>query len=237
MAQSKVKFLLFDVGGTVFDWMTAVETALEPLAPPGYGAAERHRFAVDWRAGFFAHYGDVLAGKRPWADAEEITNVVLGDLLAARPEIVLSQDQRDDLARAWQAMPSWPDRRDGIARLREDYMVLPFTLLTWAMVAGSSKVSGIVWDGILSCDLLGVYKPAPESYRRVSEILRASRDRMMMVAAHPSDLDAAAAEGMRTAYVLPRLKDPGEDYRDRGFAERFDIVAEDFVALAERLCR
>ena len=32
---------------------------------------------------------------------------------------------------------------------------------------------------------------------------------IMKVAAHPSDLRAAAASGFRTAYVQPRLEDPG----------------------------
>lgn len=58
---------------------------------------------------------------------------------------------------------------------------------------------------------------------------------IMKVAAHPSDLRAAQAAGFRTAYVRPKLEDPGEDYRDTGFAGQFDLVADDFGKLAERL--
>ncbi len=56
-----------------------------------------------------------------------------------------------------------------------------------------------------------------------------------MVAAHEDDLEAAAAYGLRTAYVhRPR------EYDDNGAdpmpdARTFDIVAADFLELAERL--
>ena len=38
---------------------------------------------------------------------------------------------------------------------------------------------------------------------------------------------------MRTAYVVARLHDYGDDYEDRGFASEFDFVAEDFTHLAD----
>jgi len=38
----------------------------------------------------------------------------------------------------------------------------------------------------------------------------------MMVASHPSDLRAAIKAGYRSAYVMPRLEDPGDDYEDTG---------------------
>ena len=39
---------------------------------------------------------------------------------------------------------------------------------------------------------------------------------------------------MKTAYVVARLRDYGDDYEDTGFAEEFDIVARDFTDLADR---
>jgi hypothetical protein len=43
------------------------------------------------------------------------------------------------------------------------------------------------------------------------------------------------AAGYHSAYVLPRLEDPGEDYTDTGFAEEFDLVAQDFADLVVQL--
>jgi 2-haloacid dehalogenase len=57
----------------------------------------------------------------------------------------------------------------------------------------------------------------------------------MMVAAHPGDLRAAGALGLRTAYVPRPL-----EYGPNGPApappdESFDVVASDFLDLADRL--
>jgi hypothetical protein len=57
----------------------------------------------------------------------------------------------------------------------------------------------------------------------------------MMVASHPSDLRAAIKAGYRSAYVVPRLEDPGDDYEDNGFAKEFDVVANNFDELVQRL--
>ena len=103
------------------------------------------------------------------------------------------------------------------------------------MAVGSSRLAGIAWDGLLSCDLLGVYKPDPRCFARAAEIMGCAPREIMKVAAHPSDLRAARAAGWRTAYVLPKLQDPGEDYSDTGFDAEFDVVASDFRDLARKL--
>ncbi len=53
--------------------------------------------------------------------------------------------------------------------------------------------------------------------------------------AHPSDPRAAIKVGFRSAYVKPHMFDPGNDYADTGFAEQFDVVAEDFSELCRKL--
>ena len=116
-------------------------------------------------------------------------------------------------------------------------MVAPLTILSWSMAAGSSRKNGINWDSILSCDILGIYKPDPRCYSRAAEIVDSVPADIMMVASHPSDLRAAIKAGYRSAYVVPRLEDPGDDYTDTGFAEEFDIVASDFQDLARQLTK
>jgi 2-haloacid dehalogenase len=57
-----------------------------------------------------------------------------------------------------------------------------------------------------------------------------------MVAAHPSDLRAAAACGLRTAYV-PRPLERGPSGPMEAWTEgEFDVVAPDFGVLAATLC-
>jgi 2-haloacid dehalogenase len=54
---------------------------------------------------------------------------------------------------------------------------------------------------VLPCEMLGVYKPRPEAYRRVAALLRVLPSEILMVACHNFDLDAARGEGYRTAFV------------------------------------
>jgi 2-haloacid dehalogenase len=232
----RIRAVVFDVGGTVFDWLTAVTGALAAVAPArqplGFDAA---RFAVAIRAGFLERYGQVYRGERPWLTADAIYAAVLAESQASQGLTGLAAAEQARLDRAWCEMPAWPDAPAGIAALRRRYVAAPLTILSWRMAVGSSRAAGIAWDGILSCDLLGVYKPDPRCFLRAAEILGAAPAEIMKVAAHPSDLRAAKTLGFRTAYVRPKLEDPGEDYRDTGFAAEFDLVAEDFGVLARRL--
>jgi 2-haloacid dehalogenase len=57
----------------------------------------------------------------------------------------------------------------------------------------------------------------------------------MMVAAHNNDLEAASALGLRTAFVR-RPKESGPSQSTNLKPEReWDVVAEDFLDLAQRL--
>jgi 2-haloacid dehalogenase len=57
----------------------------------------------------------------------------------------------------------------------------------------------------------------------------------MLVAAHPSDLRGAQAAGLATAYVpRPAEKGPGGPMESWRQGE-FDLVARDFLHLAEQL--
>ena len=40
---------------------------------------------------------------------------------------------------------------------------------------------------------------------------------------------------MKTAYVVAQLEDYGDDYRDTGFSKEFDVVADNFEDLANKL--
>jgi 2-haloacid dehalogenase len=220
----------------VFDWLSAVTNALDAVAAGRKPSSfDPNGFAVAVRAGFLDLYGQVYRGERGWMTADAIYQAVLAELQAPHGLTDLAPADQARLDGAWRTMPAWPDAPAGITALRRRYVVAPLTILSWPMAVGSSRASSIAWDGILSCDLLGVYKPDPRCFARAAEIMGCAPAEIMQVAAHPSDLRAARAAGFRTTYVLPKLLDPGEDYRDTGFAAEFDVVAEDFGMLASTL--
>ena len=98
-----------------------------------------------------------------------------------------------------------------------------------------AKHAGLPWDTVLSAELFNHYKPDPEVYLGAARLLGLQPAQVMLVAAHPSDLRAAAACGLRTAYVpRPLERGPGGPMEAHQPSE-FDVVAPDFIALAGQL--
>jgi 2-haloacid dehalogenase len=226
------KVLIFDIGGTIFDWNTAILDALERIPAPPF---DRRAFTIGCRSGFLNLTGAVVRGEQSWMTADQILAAAVDAEWEKMGLTQLPPQARRELAHAWRRMPAWDGARDAIASLRKRYVVAPLTLLSWPMAVGSSRMNGIDWDGVLSCDVLGVYKPDPRCYSRAAEIVDCAPGEIMMVASHPSDLRAAIKAGYRSAYVVPRLEDPGDDYEDNGFAKEFDVVANNFDELVQRL--
>jgi len=66
------------------------------------------------------------------------------------------------------------------------------------------------WDVILGAEIAGDYKPKPCVYLAAAAALDLKPGACMMVAAHSSDLAAAAALSLRTAHVArPNEHGPG----------------------------
>jgi 2-haloacid dehalogenase len=98
-----------------------------------------------------------------------------------------------------------------------------------------AKRAGLPWDAILGAELAQAYKPDPEAYLRTVDILAMRPDEVCMVAAHNSDLAAARACGLRTAFI-PRPTEHGlGQTKDVEPEQDWDIVARDFGELAGKL--
>jgi 2-haloacid dehalogenase len=73
-----------------------------------------------------------------------------------------------------------------------------------------ARRNGFHWDAILGAELARDYKPKPGVYLSSAEALDCEPAEVMMVAAHSSDLAAAAAVGLRTAFLArPNEYGPG----------------------------
>ena len=76
------------------------------------------------------------------------------------------------------------------------------------------------------------YKPDLEVYRKAADLLGLAPGEVMMVAAHKGDLRAAAAAGLRTAFVPRPRERPNRDI-DLSYDDAFDVNARDFLDLAD----
>ena len=86
-----------------------------------------------------------------------------------------------------------------------------------------ARRNGFPWDAILGAEIAGDYKPKPRVYLAAAQALDLRPEACMMVAAHSSDLAAAAALGLRTAHVAR----PNE--RGTGRGEAAPTIAVDFA--------
>ena len=61
-----------------------------------------------------------------------------------------------------------------------------------ALMVALARRNGLPWDAILGAEIAGDYKPKPHVYLAACEAFDLKPDQCMMVAAHSSDLAAAA---------------------------------------------
>jgi 2-haloacid dehalogenase len=81
------------------------------------------------------------------------------------------QSLADALVRAtWHRLRVFPGGAEAIKRLRTVYTVVVLTILSWESIVSSSKRAGVEWDGILSCEFLGYYKPSRQAYLRAAYV-------------------------------------------------------------------
>jgi 2-haloacid dehalogenase len=96
-------------------------------------------------------------------------------------------------------------------------------------------VFGTVMDWRSSAEVARHYKPQPEAYLTTAALLGLRPEQCMMVAAHNGDLVSASRCGLRTAFVS-RPTEHGPTQTTGFRAEHdFDVVARDFVDLADKL--
>lgn len=230
----RIKALLFDVGGTVFDWKTTARANIEQLAAETGQTINSESFATDWRNEMFKVHTQVRQGNLPWMNSDEMHLQALENLKTKYP--LLSQIDCMSLVKStWHHLKVFAGAAEAINRLRTKYTVVVLTILKWESIVNSSKAGGVQWDGILSCEFLGYYKPSRQAYLKATSLLGLRAEETMMVAAHEGDLAAARAAGMHTAHVSVPEKDNMSEGFDQPDNTEFDVQAADFETLCQKL--
>ncbi len=235
MTTADVRALLFDVFGTCVDWRAGIIHAVGAVARRKRIGVDAAAFADAWRAKYQPSMEIVRSGKRPWTILDVLHRESLDTLLPEFGLEGLDEAERDDLNHAWHRLDPWPDTVDGLTRLKERYIISPLSNGNVALLVNMAKRAGIPWDLILSAETSRAYKPLPAAYLNAASMLGLKPDQVMMVAAHNSDLQAAQACGLRTAFV-PRPHEHGpKQATDLAPTGSWDIVAANFVDLAGKL--
>ncbi len=231
-----LKALLFDVFGTVVDWRTSIIREGEAFGREnGIAGIDWAAFADAWRGLYQPTLEKVRKGAIAWQPLDDLHRASLDRLLAERHLGGIPEPALDRFNRSWHRLDPWPDAVPGLARLKRKYIIATCSNGNVALMVNLAKYGRLPWDMVLGAELARHYKPCPEAYRKSVEFLRLKPAECAMVAAHNGDLKAAAAQGLRTAFV-PRPKEHGPAGKpDLEPSQAWDFVAADFEALADRL--
>ncbi len=232
---SKIKALTFDVFGTVVDWRSSIIREGQLIsADKGY-SINWGDFADDWRSGYGPAMNKVRRGELPWTNLDNLHRMILDELVAKYALVDLSEEELSHFNSAWHRLSPWPDTLQGLYRLKSSYIITTLSNGNVSLLTNMAKNAGLPWDAVLSAELAGHYKPDARAYLKAAELLSLQPEEVLMVAAHPSDLRAAAKAGLRTAYVIrPLERGPGRAV-DKNPEGNFDIIATDFLDLAAQL--
>jgi 2-haloacid dehalogenase len=227
--------LAFDVFGTVVDWRSSIIRELEEFGRNHGLQQDWPRFADDWRAGYAPAMDRVRRGELPWTRIDDLHRMILEELLGAAGVTSICVEDVDELNRAWHRLDPWPDTVPGLTRLKEKFTITTLSNGNMSLLTNMAKRAALPWDCVISAELFHHYKPDREAYLGCADLLDVAPEQLMLVAAHPGDLRAARAAGLRTGYVARPLENgPGREPHRIG-PDEFDNTATDFVDLAVQL--
>jgi 2-haloacid dehalogenase len=232
-----VKAMVFDVFGTVVDWRGSIIAEGRNYWQPEKGIdIDWEDFADSWRRGYGPSMNRVRTGELPWTLLDGLHRMMLDDLLPQFGITSLSEEDIDYLNRVWHRLNGWPDSPPGLARLKARYLLSTLSNGNVALLTNMAKFAGLPWDCILGSDIFHHFKPDPEMYLGAADILGLHPEQVMMVAAHPFDLDAASKYGLRTGYVhRPLERGPNAAHAAPPAPGTYDVIASDFRDMASQL--
>ena len=237
-AIKKIKAVTFDTGGTILDWHTGFLNAFKKVG-------RKYEYNKDWVS---------LTNKLRKCSLIKVTN--LGEVappafnidsahLACLEKIILDEElgkfTKEDKEFITKTVPysfkCWDDFPANLPKIRKNFIVCSFTVLSYKMVIETSRKNGLSWDAIFSCEGIQKYKLLPESYETVSKYLQLDPSEIMMVACHPLDLNAAEKVGFHTALVRRKNEWGGEDPHKVGEIknDRYTIDVNSFSDLLKEL--
>lgn len=228
------KVLAFDVFGTVVDWHSSIAREAAPFLAVHLPQLDPGHFALQWRGLYQPAMQACRNGQRAFVPLDMLHLEMLHDLLQTLGLDIdrCNPEEISDLAHAWRRLTPWPDTSTGLAALRQIAPVVTLSNANVALMLAMNRFNGLQWDAIMGAELARAYKPDPAAYLYTAESLGIAPQDLCLVACHHSDLAAARACGLMTAYV-DRPQEYGDaPAPDLASAQTWDWHADSFVALA-----
>ena len=238
MTSTPPKVLAFDVFGTVVDWRTGVarEFGGVPREDRPAGCARgrlRRRLAVP----LYRRMRAFRESGRAFATLDVLHREMLEETLRAEgvDPAALDDALLADWNRAWHRLDPWPDAVAGLTRLKARFPIVTLTNGNIALMLAMARRAALPWDALLGAEITRAYKPDPQAYLGTAEVLGLAPGQLCLVAAHHSDLAAARACGLMTAYVHRPLEYGGRPAPDADARQQWDWAADSLTGLADLL--
>lgn len=227
-----IRTLVFDVFGTLVDWRGSI--AREVRGALGAQVPDPEAFADDWRAQYQPAMEKVRSGEWPFSKLDLLHRLNLDRVLADRGLADVPEAVRADLNGAWHRLDAWPDVAPALVRLRERFRIAPCSNGNISLMVDLARRNGFPWDAIVGAELARDYKPKAVVYLTAAAAFDGAPGETLMVAAHSSDLAAAAQAGLRTAHVA-RPDERGPGLGEHAPDGAVDFAARDLLHLAAQL--
>ncbi len=229
-----IRALFFDVFGTLVDWRGSIAREAQIILSPLGVALDWNAFADAWRGQYQPAMDEVRSGRLPFSKLDALHRRNLDVILKDFGLDNIDEPTRANLNLAWHRLDAWPDTRPGLERLRMKFWIAPCSNGNISLMVDLARRNGLVWDAILGAEIARDYKPKPAVYLAAAAAFDCEPHETMMVAAHSSDLAAAAATGLRTSFIA-RPDEYGKSKGERRAGVPVDLSAESLTALADRL--
>ena len=232
-----IRALLFDTFGTIADWRGSITRhGTRFAAQHGIDGVDWEAFARAWRAGYQPGMQKVRSGERPWTPIDVIHRERLDEIVEEFGFAgQCSPEMRDGMNLWWHQLDPWPDAVPGLRRLDRRYIIGPLSNGSTQLLVSMAKRAALPWNVIMSSDAIHAYKPQPQAYLNACAQMGLQTDQVMMCAAHNDDLEAAAAHGMRTAYIDRPTEYGPDQVKDMGATGAWDIITDHVGGIADFL--
>jgi 2-haloacid dehalogenase len=234
-AKDGVGALVFDVFGTVVDWRSSLIEEMTRFGAERRLNADWGAFADDWRNLYQPAMEEVRSGRRPWTILDVLHRESLDKLAPKYGLEGLGEAELAHISTVWHRLKPWPDAVAGLSRLKSRYIIGTLSNGNVGLLTRMAKHAGLPWDVILGAETARAYKPLAQAYLASAQLLNLPPAQVMLVAAHNGDLAAAAACGLRTAFVARPTEYGPHQKRDFKADREWDVVADSFISLAKAM--
>lgn len=231
----EVEALVFDVFGTCVDWRGSITREARRWSRDFGRTIDGEGLADAWRAAYGPSMEEVKSGRRSFTYLDTLHRETLNRIAPRFGLGGLDEKTLDHINRVWHRLDPWPDTVPGLRRLRAKFLLSPLSNGGVALLTRMAKRAAMPWDLILSGELFEGYKPEPKVYLGAARLLDLPPERVMMVAAHNGDLEAAAALGLKTAFVLRPTEYGPAQTTDLAPSRTWDRSVDSMEALADAL--